>query len=322
MKKSINDYIVLIITIIGSLASIISFRIYGPLLNDQGWIGVVFLGVLTLFFLGYNFYLISRYQSLISRYQKIKLKNKIKISRYQKKVEYAEKYAEIFQDINIAFSNLHSINREKEPTVELIIEKLSKLCDNISASFVKVYGENIGVCIKFLEIEDNRPIVRTLVRDNFSKTIQRKTGMSDNTKHWLDGNSDFEFIYSNFDNDNIDTSFYHEANLPICKDYKNTRLRMPWLPKQKKELGLEDEDENTIRRKYWPLKYRSTLVVPIVPILADEQNIDKLRGFLCVDSPKENMFNKGTDVHILRGISDGLYNQIDKLYQIIISKNE
>ena len=95
----------------------------------------------------------------------------------------------------------------------------------------------------------------------------------------------------NFDNDNEDTSYYHEPHLPICKDYKNTRLKQGWQP-----------------------KYRSTLVVPIVPLMADEQKQEMLRGFLCVDSPKEGIFNKTIDVCILKGISDGLYSQIDKLY--------
>lgn len=47
---------------------------------------------------------------------------------------------------------------------------------------------------------------------------------------------------------------------------------------------------------------------------ADEQKQEMLRGFLCVDSPKEGIFNKTIDVCILKGISDGLYSQIDKLY--------
>lgn len=72
-----------------------------------------------------------------------------------------------------------------------------------------------------------------------------------------------------------------------------------------------------MRRKNWPLKYRSTLVVPIVPLMADEQSQDMLRGFLCIDSQKENIFNETVDVSILKGISDGLYSQIDKLYNLM-----
>lgn len=93
-------------------------------------------------------------------------------------------------------------------------------------------------------------------------------------------------------------------------------MQTNWLPK--KPLSIL---ENVMRRKFWPLKYRSTLVVPIVPLLADEQSQDKIRGFLCIDSPREGRFNKTVDVDILRGVSDGLFNQIDKLYQLVTTQN-
>lgn len=290
MTKTIGDYIVLLLSIVGSITSIIAFGIYfAPYLNDQGMWGVIFLGIISLFFLGYNFYL---------------------ISTYRKKVRYADIYA----DINIGFSYLHSINRQQEQKPETILQNLSNLCDSLAEAFSNIYGEKIGVCIKFLikHEQKQRVYVQTLVRDNYSKTIQRKTGTNDKIEHWLDGNSDFEFIYSNFDNDNIDTTYFHEAHLPICKDYKNTRLQNNWLPNKRFSLF-----ENIMRRKCWPLKYRSTLVVPIVPLLADEQSKDKIRGFLCIDSPKEGRFKGGVDINILRGVSDGLFNQIDTLHHLI-----
>ena len=98
MTKTIGDYIILLLSIIGSIASIIAFGIYfAPYLNDQGMWGVIFLGVISLFFLGYNFYL---------------------ISTYRKKVRYADIYA----DINTGFSYLHSINRQQEQKPETILE--------------------------------------------------------------------------------------------------------------------------------------------------------------------------------------------------------
>ena len=88
MKKAISDYIVLIVSIIGSFASIIAFGAYfSPLLDNQGIVGVLFLGFIALFFMGYNFYL---------------------ISKYRKKTQYAE----ILQDINIIFSNLHNLDSD------------------------------------------------------------------------------------------------------------------------------------------------------------------------------------------------------------------
>lgn len=290
MTKTIGDYIVLILSIIGSLASIIAFgEFVAPHLNDQGVWGVIFTGFIALFFLAYNFHL---------------------IFTYRKKVRYSE----IYSNINTGFSYLHSINRQQEERTDTILQNLSNLCDSLAEAFTKVYGEQICVCIKFLikDEQQRRVCVQTLVRDTYSKTIQRKTGTNDSTQHWLDGNSDFEFIYSNFDDDNIDTRYFHEAHLPICKDYKNTRLHSNWMSQRHITIF-----ENTTRRRLWPLKYRSTLVVPIVPLLADEQSKDKIRGFLCIDSSKEGRFNKNVDVDILRGVSDGLFNQIDRLHQLI-----
>lgn len=294
MTKTLGDYIILLLSIIGSLASIVAFGVFfAPHLNDQGLWGVIFLGIISLFFLGYNYYL---------------------ISTYRKKIRYADIYA----DINIGFSYLHNINRQVDQNPETIISNLSYLCDKLADAFSKIYGEKIGVCVKFLikDEQKQRVAVQTLVRDCYSKTIQRKTGTHDKIEHWLDGNSDFEFIYSNFDNDNINTTCFHEAHLPICKDYKNTRLQNNWLPQNKIVIF-----ENIMRRKCWPLKYRSTLVVPIVPLPADEQCKEKIRGFLCIDSPKEGRFNESVDVDILRGVADGLYNKIDTLYDLITINN-
>jgi len=292
MVKSIGDDVVLLLTIFGSLASIIAFGIYFlPQLNDQGSIGVLFLGIISLYLLGYNHYLISKYRK-------------------------RSRYAEVFDDLNVGFSQLHNIDRNEDQTIELIIQKLSIMCDHVGSAFSRINGTKIGVCIKFLSTENNRLIVQTLVRDQKSILNDRKTGTNDKTKHYLDLNSDFNFIYKNFDDDNIDTTFYFENKLPICKDYNNTRINSNWLPKSKINFF-----ENWLRRKHWPLKYRSTIVVPIVPLIADEQNQKSIRGFLCIDSPKEKSFFPDYDTHILKGICDGLYNKLDKLDGLLKNQN-
>ena len=283
--RTLGDYAMLLLTILGSVASIFGFGIYfAPWLNNQGWVGVLFLGLFSFFFLIQNFYL---------------------ISKYSKKTAYAE----IFHDINIGFSNLHSINRNNDINKDAILLSLGFLCDSLSIAFGKIYKTNIGVCIKFLTYEGARPVVLTLMRDRNSK-LNRKTGVADETIHYLDQNSDFKFIQSNLEQSTSNTSFYYEPKLPIRKDYMNTRLPNNWPPPQQKIWGFE----NIVRRRLWPLQYRSTLVVPIIPLLANEQKKDKIRGFLCVDSPKEDIFNDKLDTIILKGICDGLYNHIDKLY--------
>lgn len=287
MTKTFGDYLVLLLSILGSFASIFAYGHYfASALNNQGWVGVLFLGIIALFFCCYNFYL---------------------ICRYRRKVKYADAYS----NINIGFSYLHRMNRAKTYTTEDIIQDLSKLCDSLADAFMGIYNKHIGVCIKFIVHDNNRPLAQTLVRDSYSKICQRKTGSNDTTKHWLDGNSDFEFIYTHFGQDTTEASFFQESHLPVCKDYKNTRLSSSWMPK-----GNFWIFENIVRRKTWPLKYRSTLVVPIIPLQADEQSQDKIRGFLCIDCPKEGYFKNHTDVDILKGVSDGLYNHIDVLYHL------
>jgi len=291
MTKTFGDYLVLILTIIGSFASIIAFGTYfAPLLDTQGWVGVLFLGFIALIFLCYNFYL---------------------VLRYRKKVRYAE----VFEDINIGFASLHQIDRQNIESKEKIVFRIGELCNAISEVFTKINGHHIRTCIKFLTIHNARPRVITLIRDKKSKVRGGKTGVKDDTDHWLDQNSDFDFIYSNFDDDNVDTSYYYGTRLPIRKNYYNTRLKK-WPPEEKLFIV------NYVNRiRLWPLQYRCTLVVPIIPLVADEQKKSALRGFLCIDSPRNIAFNKDVDVEILKGISDGLYNKIDKLYQLLKNKN-
>jgi hypothetical protein len=248
------------------------------------------LGIIALLFLCYNFYL---------------------VLRYRKKVRYAE----VFEDINIGFASLHQIDRQDIQSKEKIVFHIGELCNAISEVFTKINGHHIRTCVKFLTIHNGRPKVLTLVRDRKSLAKGGKTGEKDDTEHWLDINSDFDFIYSNFDDDNVDTSCYYGTNLPTRNKYLNSRLKN-WPPPKKHFLY-----NYVNKQRLWPLKYRCTLVVPIIPLIADEQEKSAIRGFLCIDSPRIIAFNKDVDVEILKGISDGLYNKIDKLYQLMKNKN-
>lgn len=290
MKKTFGDYIVIIFSIIGTYASIFAFSDkFFPRLNDQGVVAVIFLGFLAVFFLGYTIYLIARYRKRI-------------------------RYSEVFEDINLSFSQIHSLDRNtstKDDELKLILQSLSQLCDSLSDCFSRINGHQISVCIKFLESQGEHPLVNTLARDKKSKAKGRKTGSSDNTKHWLKENSDFKFIYSNYDNDNIDTSYYYKTYLPNRGDYTNTRLDDNWPPRK---IVLLDK---LIRQKQWTLKYRCTMVVPIIPLNADEQAKKSLRGFICLDSPHNKAFYKEADIEILRGISDGVYKKIDRILELV-----
>lgn len=282
----------MLIGTLGSLASIIALSVFFNQLSTEGWIAVLFLGVLCVFYVGYNFWL---------------------LTRYRKKTKYADAYGAI----NIGFSHLHRLRRIETPAISQILPELEKLCDEVSNAFGKIYGCKIGVCIKFIVNDNGRPRCETLVRDSNSNAQNRKSGSQDTTKHWINLNSDFEFIYNNFDNDNVDTSYYLEQHLHNCHDYKNTRIMTGWKP-PKVFLLLE----KYARKWNWPLPYKSTLIVPIVPLIANEQSQEAIRGFLCADSPNEGIFNNYYDVDIMKGVADGIYNQIDLIHQLTIKESQ
>ena len=275
----------MVIGILGSIASIIALYAFFEELSKEGWIAVLFLGLICIYFIVYNFWL---------------------LSIYRKKTRYADAFA----IINIGFSGLHQLRRKQNPTIEDILSELKTVCNNLSEVFGRIYNMNIGVSIKYIVSgNESRPKVETLVRDQKSMTAGRQTGTNDKVEHWIDSNTDFNFIYNNIENPNKDVSFFLEKHLPNRIDYKNTRLEDPWKTKQ-----YWYPIERIYRKINWPLKYKSTLVVPIVPLQADEQNKSTIRGFLCVDSPHEGQFNKSFDVAIMKGVADGLYNQIDNIY--------
>lgn len=259
--------------------------LYKPHLSKEGWVAIGCLGLFAVFFLAYNLYL---------------------IARYRRKVRYAD----IFKELNAGFAHLHKLFREDvERTVD-VASTIQVAVDSISNAFSKIYDHHISVCIKLIEFKNDRALVYTMTRDRLS-LADRKTGKSDVGEHWIDGNSGFNFLYSNFENDNTETSFYHQTRLPVRRDYRNTRLDKNWPPK-KLFWPLDDY----IRNRNWPLKYKSVLMVPIVPLLADDQNQKALSGFLCLDSHRCICFNNIFDVDILKGLADGLYNSIQKLNEV------
>ena len=282
MKKTLGDYFAIFIGIVGSIATLIGFyQTYYQDLNDQGKYGVIFLGVISLYFLGTNIYLVSKYRKKVS-------------------------YADVFESLNYGFSKLHSIDRLDNIETSKLIDLLKNVCSHISNSYKEVKGHHIGVCIKLISKKENDVLVFTLVRDeNSSQT--RPSGKNDTITHRITENTDFNFIYDDNISNESHNGYFFSNNLPYDYDYSNTRLKQKaqkWPPPKILFLNW------LIRQLYWPLKYKSTIVVPILPLQIDERKKEKISGFLCIDSPKILTFNEQYDVQILKGIADGIYNKI------------
>lgn len=294
--KTAGDYIIILIGIVGSLASIIGLLKFDFAGNDAAAIAVFFLGVISLFFLGYSIYLIMHTRKRI-------------------------RYTGLLSELNEGFSLIHELDRRGDNmSKNEVYERFEWVCTSISRAFSVVHGHHIGVCIKLVFKEDNthnqdRGMAITFCRDSKSSRAKgRLVGPSDKTNHWISGNSDFNFIFTNSENGRQGVNYFFSNHLPPLANYQNTNLdRFSWPPKR---LGFVFLDAVN-RTRQWPLPYKSTIVVPLCP-LSRNSDIDKgLRGYLCIDSPNSNVFNEAYDVEILRGVADGLYNKIDKLYDRI-----
>lgn len=275
------DYLILVLSFFSSIASIVGF--FNQELTIEATLAICILGgLLTLSMIHDWYYTI----------------------QYRKRANYVN----LFSEINTANSQIRNldINDVQEAT-----NYLMTYCESVSNVFTSVKGKRIGTCVKLLMDENNSAYLLTQARDSYSKTHNRKTGSADKTVHLLESNSDFSFIYKNLDSDIEDSSFFCSQNLLTESEYRNSRLndwhlkKIPLIP-------------NWIIKYYtWPLPYKSTIVVPIFPLNRELQSKEKLRGFLCIDSPKPHIFNMPEDKEILRGMAAELCPIIDKLQDLI-----
>jgi len=228
---------------------------------------------------------------------------------YAYKLRRKEMYANLYAELNTANAQ---IRNAKITDPQTGTNSLMTYCESVSSIFTLLKGHRIGACVKLLcEDTSGKAIVITQARDCFSNAHNRKTGSADKTEYTMEANSDFSFIYNNMESDTEDSSFFHSANLVRESDYRNSRLnkwkvkKIPFIP------------EYFVRKYTWPLPYKSTIVVPIIPLNSNSQNIDNLRGFLCIDSKNTGVFNIPVDKNILRGMAAELCPIVDEILKVM-----
>lgn len=274
------DYIILILSFLGSVASIVSY--FNQNITIEALVAICFLGGLLLLSMIHDWY-------------------------YTNKFRRRTNYINLFSEINTAYSQIRDVEIHD---VQEATNYLMTYCESVSNVFTSIKGNRVGVCVKLLIDDNNSAYLYTQARDNYSKTHNRKTGSADKTVHLLESNSDFSFIYKNLDSDLEDSSYFCSQNLLNESGYRNSRLndwnlkKIPLMPNW------------LIKRFTWPLPYKSTIVVPIFPLNRDLQSKEKLRGFLCIDSAKTNIFNMPEDKEILRGMAAELCPIIDTLMNL------
>ncbi len=222
-----------------------------------------------------------------------------------------KRYVLAFNILNQGFAELHELERSESPEPLIKFNYLEKFSDALAQTFSHITNAQCSVCIKVLSEYNNRLEVWTLVRDsvsNNSRPLQKKD-KAKNLHHWVDANTDFITIIQNMAS--AKKPYFCCNNLLWLNGYKNTRIA-----DNSKQVSNNFTVSQFHKMRTWPLPYRSSFVVPIIPGYFNSNRYGKLAGFLCIDSQQTGIFKEKYDLSIIQGVADGLYNVLVKYYDL------
>ncbi|WP_370861399.1 hypothetical protein [Parabacteroides faecis] len=200
-------------------------------------------------------------------------------------------------DATVAEECLKTIQKKVEINDEEFMTAMVNLCNMLKDVFDKKTKANCSVSIKVPisnpELMENI-ILKNLCRDK--KHHARSTDKYKQIKHTIIGNTPYRYIVNNVLQGNKKKFGYVNNNIEDSKDYENT--------------SREAYDDGI-------LPYKSEIVYPITPSLLPPNQRRKMYGFVCVDCDKTNRFEANSDIHIIEGVADSIYDII----QVRISLN-
>jgi uncharacterized membrane protein len=290
MNRTILDYLGFIITTFGTIFGAISIYIgfnQNPDLNLIQWLLII---ISTLFFVLFLIF----------------LQSSIRNKRYKK----------AYSKINRAFSVINELFEDEKKINDLptCLSHFEQFCTHVSDTFKLITNRKCSACIKIFEQTQKLDVCAiTFCRDYESKNSEERVNPEDDTTiHYLRENTDFIYIFDNIDKDGDKYKYYFSNALPFEDFYKNTRINSSKYPPNCNIPIIKE----TLRCIKWHLPYRSTITVPITLFSNRRLNEGKIAGYLCVDSPRMNAFNRTHDTQILRGIADGIYSSVRKINEI------
>lgn len=292
MRYVLGTYLVTIIGVISGVMGMlgIHFRYLAGVQTETAW-AVFFLGVLAVYFFGDSIYLRSRWT---------------RESRYALAMQY----------LNRGFEEIHHLSRLEdrgEVNEDQVITTFERLCTSLANAFTHVTGTKCSVCIKVLKssADDAQPWLSTLCRDRNAGTQRLQADEAterQEIKHRLHRNTAFEVAAASQYDPSINS--FHSNRLPLQFDYSNSSFKIYGEP-----------SGNLFMRWWnWPLPYRSTMVVPIIPSnVRSKEAREELLGFLCVDSPQMRLglFRADIDESVMVGVADGIYNTLEKFKEML-----
>ena len=209
-----------------------------------------------------------------------------------------KKYMEALKKLQVFHYNiLREQNGYNEFELDKSINKLQKVCSDISDIFNVIKDNKVSVCIKYTNrSKDEDLYVKTLARDKLSLNGSDRIKYDKiNKEDKIKDNTDFLELYKKIIESEADWQevFYFANFLPQKHQYNNSHLDL-----DRNSLPPDEWYSGFARNRKWPLPYKSTIVVPIIS--DDKKNI---YGYLCVDSEKNQGFKKEYDVNILQNIA-------------------
>ena len=215
-------------------------------------------------------------------------------------------YGRALPIINDGFSQVHDAMRECLDDQDIPLKVGKSVCETLVSRVAEamslVAGTRCSAAIKVLarDVGANKAYAVTFAR---SENTRRKRCSVDGPdyKHYIDDNTDFRQILENIST--YQGRFFFANHLSLLYGYTNTSFKTYGKP----------HSNVILRVLWWPLPYKSSIVVPICPDIAEKKREDLLAGFLCIDARRPGAFRRNFDTDLLVGVADGVYNLLRRV---------
>ena len=220
------------------------------------------------------------------------------------------KLVEALPSISKGFSKLHELRRKAKKINDLSLEDKNRditfFCSQMAEGFSTLTGVQCAICIKGYfgnDKDKEKHTIRTLFRDSSN---DRHIAID---KQLVPINENTSFLHIVKTLGKKDCCFF-ENNLPKLDVYTNSSFPI-YTNDTLSFRGYGSEFSHKQREESWGLPYKSTIKVPIKINYTDNKLNSPILGFLCLDAPETNVFDKNSHVELLNVMASRLYNTLE-----------
>lgn len=154
-----------------------------------------------------------------------------------------------------------------------------------------------------VDVEDRRePYLVKLCRDrNVSGRVWEDKKKKIDIKH----STAYRHVFDNFQTPK--GRYYFVNDLPNEKGYQNPLFE---LYGNFSYRGLPDDRTEEERERIWDLPFRGIIVVPITPLGEIEEGVERLIGYLTLETEDTDVLVENIDTRLMMNIADELYDPL------------